>query len=152
MKKWLIAALLIFLAVLIAVSAVLILRFVALYSSRQSGAAQETENSADIEAYVNKNWSDYDCSYDPASHVLTMTKKVSMLYDDACAYGGSVYTDELAPETFQKDAASIALDISAHCSAPSVSVTLCYLSSDEEPIFTVGSSGDIWTCWDTEAP
>ncbi|MBO2527923.1 MAG: hypothetical protein CW335_07115 [Clostridiales bacterium] len=152
MKKWPIAALLILLVVLIAVSAVLILRFVTLYSSRQSDAPQEAEKSADIEAYVKENWSGYDCSFDSASQVLTLTQNTPMLYDDVCTYGGSVYSDDLAPESFQHDAASVAIDVASHCNAPSLSVTLCYLSSDNKPIFTVSSDGDIWTCWKTEAP
>lgn len=149
MKKWLIAALLIFLAVLIAVSVFLVVRFFDLYSATQQDATEETQQSADIEAYVNEHWPGYEAAYDPASNVLTLSRETALSYDAACAYGGSVYEGELAPVTFQQDAASIALDVAAHCGRSSLSVTLCYLSSDGKAIFTVSSGGEVWTCWET---
>ena len=152
MKKWLIAALLIFLAVLIALGVFLIVRFLSLYGSMQTDETEATAQSADIVAYAKEHWSDYDPVYDPAAGVLTLSKTTAMTYDAACAYGGSVYTDELAPETFQQNAASIAFDVAAHCGAPSLSVTLCYRCTDGQPIFTVSSGGEIWTCWETDAP
>ena len=152
MKKRLIAALLIVLALLIAVGVFLIVRFLSLYSDMQQDVATETEQSADIEAYVKEHWTGYEPSYDPDSCVLTLSKDTAMTYDAACAYGGSVYKDELAPETFRTNVAYIAFDIAAHCDVPSLSVTLSYRSTDGKPIFTVGSDGEIWTCWDTDGP
>ena len=148
MKKWLIAALLIFLALLVAVSVFLVVRFLKLYGTTQQDVKEETQQSADIEAYVNEHWSGYEAAYDPASNVLTLSRETALPYDAACAYGGSVYEGELAPETFQQDAASIALDVAAHCGRSNLSVTLCYVSSDGKPIFTVSSGGEIWTCWE----
>lgn len=147
MKKRLIAALLILLALLIAVGVFLIVRFLSLYGGMQKEAAQESTRSADVEAYVKEHWPGYEASYDDTTRTLTLSKETQLDYDAACAYGGSVYTDSLAPETFRHDAASIALDVSAHCDVPTLSVTLCYLSADGTPIFTVSSSGDVWTCW-----
>lgn len=152
MKKWLIAALLVFLAVLIAVSVFLVVRFLDLYGATQQDAAEETQQSADIEAYVNEHWPGYEAAYDPASNVLTLSRETALSYEAACAYGGSVYEGELAPETFQQDAASIALDVAAHCGIASLSVTLRYVSSDGSPIFTVSSGGEIRTCWDAAEP
>ena len=150
MKKWLIAALLIFLAALIALGVFLIARFVSVYSETQTEATET--RSEDIEAYVEEHWSNYDASYHPATHVLTLTQKTTLTYEAACVYGGSVYEGELAPQTYQHDAASIALDVASHCGVSALSVTLCYLSSEEKPIFTVSSGGDIWTCWETNEP
>ena len=152
MKKFLIAALLIFLAMLIAVSVFLIVRFLSLYGEMQQDVTAETEQSSDIEAYVKEHWSGYDAAYDPATHVLTLSRETQMRYDDACAYGGSVYEGELAPQTYQRDAANIALDVASHCGSPSLSVTLCYLSTDGKPIFTVSNDGTVWTCWETKEP
>lgn len=152
MRKWLIAALLIFLALLIAVGVFLIVRFLSLYGEMQTDATEATAQSADIVSYAKEHWSAYDPAYDPATCILTLSKKTALTYDAACVYGGSVYADELAPETFQNDAASIALDVAAHCGVSSLSVTLCYLSEDGKPIFTVGSGGEIWTCWAQNEP
>ena len=152
MKKWLIAALLLLLALLIAGSVFLVVRFLSLYGETQQDATQETDKSADILAYVNEHWAGYDAVYDPMSRVLTLSKETQLTYDAACAYGGSVYAGELAPETYQSDASSIALDVAAHCGTSSLTVTLCYRSTDGEPIFTVSSGGEIWTCWDTNEP
>ncbi|MBQ3356747.1 MAG: hypothetical protein IJG45_06505 [Oscillospiraceae bacterium] len=152
MKKWLIAALLIFLALLIAVSVFLIVRFLSIYGDSQKTAETETAQGADIEAYVTEQWPGYRAAYDRASGILTLSKDTPLSYDDACAYGGSVYEGELAPETFQRDVSSIALDVASHCGVSSLTATLCYLSTDEKPIFTVSSSGEIWTCWNTTEP
>lgn len=152
MKKWLVAALLIFLALLIAVSVFLIVRFLSLYGEMRQDATAPTEQRADVEAYVTAHWHGYDASYDAASCVLTLSKVTQLRYEEACAYGGSVYEGALAPETFQQNAASIALDVASHCAIPSLSVTLCYLSSDGKPIFTVSSGGSVWTCWETNEP
>lgn len=150
MKKWLIAALLLFLALLIALGVFLIVRFVSLYAETQTEATEA--QSVDIEAYVTEHWEGSTPTYDALSGILTLTRRTAMTYDAACAYGGSVYEGELAPETFQADAAAIALDVASHCGVPSLTVTLCYLSSDEAPILMVSSSGEIWTCWETKEP
>lgn len=152
MKKRLIAALLIFLALLIALSVFLIVRFLSLYNDMQQDEAAGNEQSADVDAYVKEHWSGYESDYDPAARVLTLSRKTEMTYDAACAYGGSVYEGDLAPETFRQNAASIALDVATHCGTSSLSVTLCYLSTDGKPIFTVSSGGEIWTCWQTNEP
>ncbi|MBQ6431734.1 MAG: hypothetical protein IJJ99_07660 [Oscillospiraceae bacterium] len=152
MKKWLIAALLIVLAILIAVSVFLVVRFLAVYDETEPDTTKETAASSDIAGYAMEQWPDYQISYDPASDVLTLSKETALNYESACAYGGSVYEGELAPATFRQDAASIALDVAARCGRPALTVTLCYLSSDGKPIFTVDSGGSVWTCWETEKP
>lgn len=153
MKKWLIAALLILLAaILILLAVFLILRFCSIYSSMQTDATEAPAQKTDIISYVKEHWSAYEPAYDPETGVLTLSKETALTYDAACAYGGNVYEGDLAPQTYQQDAASIAIDVAAHCSAPSLSVTLCYLSSDGKPIFTVGSGGEVWTCWETNGP
>ena len=147
MKKWMIAALLISLALLIAAVILLIV----IGGGANSSAAEESvdDTATGIVNYTKEHWPGYDnVTYDPASGVLTLSKKTSMDYDTACAYGGSGYE----PETYRQIAAMIALDVAAQCSSPSLSATLCFLSTDGKPIFTVGSGGEIWTCWETSEP
>ncbi len=167
MKKWLIAALLIFFAILIAVTAFLLVRFLSLYGEAQtdgaatgergsaapSDASGNAEQGSDIVRYAKEHWSGYDdITFDPASGVLTLSKKTAMDFDAACAYGGSVYEGALAPETYRQTAQMIALDVGTQFQHSSLSVTLCYLSADGTPIFTVDSGGSVWTCWETKEP
>lgn len=153
MKKSLIAAVLV---ILFSVILLTVAIFLIVGAAQQKAAEEPTQESAQgpdsIITYVKENWSGYQPLYDPATNVLTLSRETAMDYEAACAYGGSVYEGDLAPETFRQNAASIALDVSAHCSEPSLSVTLCYLSSDGKPIFTVSSGGEIWTCWETGEP
>ncbi len=164
MKHGLTAALLFFFAVLIAVAVFLIIQFFSILDSSQPDAAEtpvqssdaqpaeEASQNARIVEYTKEHWQDYNVSYDPAANELTLSKETAMDHEAACAYGGSVYEGKSAPETYLQTVQIIAIDVSAHCDSPGLSATLCYLSSDGKPIFTVSSGGEIWTCWESEDP
>lgn len=150
MKKSLIVAVLI---ILFSVILLIVAVFLLVGTAQQNAAEDPTQAPAQgpesIIAYVKENWPGYEPLYDPAANILTLSRETAMDYEAACAYGGSVYEGDLAPETFRQSAASIAFDVATNCNEPSLSVKLCYLSSDGKPIFTVSSGGEIWTCWET---
>ena len=113
-------------------------------------SADDTESTAQklsVQDYAAQKLPEFDCSYDEAAGALTLSRSASLSYDDACAIGGKVYVDELAPETYLAQARSISLDVEVQCGSP-VNVVLCYCSTDGKPIFTVSSGGEIWTCWE----
>ena len=146
MKKWLIIGVAIILVVLLTAGIFLCIRFVSLYRE-----TQETETAADglsVEEYAAQKLPEFAWEYDRKTNTLTLSRVSSLSYEDACSIGGKVYVDELAPETYLDQARSIDLDITAQCRSGALTVVLCYLSTDGEPIFTVSSEGDIWTCWE----
>lgn len=147
MKKWLIAAILIVLTVLIAVNILLFLRFYSIYSSMESSDPEPSTQQTDVEAYIATLWPAFTCEYSDGS--LTMTQTTTISYAGALSYGKEVYCDDLAPETYLSDAVAVAADVASHCGV-SARVTFRFLSSDGEPIFTVCSDGTIWTCWGAE--
>lgn len=147
MKKWLIAAIAIVLVLLLALSVFLIIYFIGLAESTEPSADNEVEYEA-VEEYVAKVWPNYESDYDSENQILTLSYETTMTYENACSYGGSVYTDELAPETYLDQVRSIAIDVIAHCGCRSLNVILQYTSSDGKPVFTVCSDGSIWTCWE----
>ena len=147
MKKWLVAAILIVLVVLIAASVFLVLRFYSIYSSLDSSDPEPSTQQTDVEAYIAPLWPAFTCEYSDGS--LTMTQTTTISYAGALSYGKEVYCDDLAPETYLSDAVAVAADVASHCGV-SARVTFRFISSDGEPIFTVCSDGTIWTCWGAE--
>lgn len=147
MKKGLIAAILVVLAILIAVSIFLVLRFYDIYSSMESSDSEAATLQTDVEAYIAPLWPSFTCEYSEGT--LTMTQATTISYAGALSYGKEVYCDDLAPETYLSDAVTVAADIGSHCGA-SAKVTFRFVSSDGEPIFTVSSDGTVWTCWGDE--
>lgn len=145
MKKRLIIAAAIILVVLIAVCVFLGVKFLSLY--RSAGDTESAAQKLSVQDYAAQKLPEFDCAYDEAAGALTLSRSVSLSYDDACAIGGKVYVDELAPETYLPQARSISLDVEAQCGR-TVTVVLCYRSTDGKPIFTVSSGGEIWTCWE----
>lgn len=146
MKKWLILAVAIILVILLTVGVFLCIRFVSLY--RETQETESTAQSLSVEEYAAQKLPEFAREYDRKTNTLTLSRVSSLSYEDACSIGGKVYVDELAPETYLNQARSIDLDITAQCRSGALTVVLCYLSTDGEPIFTVSSEGDIWTCWE----
>lgn len=147
MKKWMIALIAIVLVLLLTLSVFLIVYIIKLAESTDTTAQTEVSYE-DIETYAANHWPDYVCDYDSDTQILTLSHETTMSYDNACSYGGNVYTDELAPETYLNQVRSIAIDVISHCGNSSVNVILEYESSDGKPIFSVNSDGSIWTCWE----
>lgn len=146
MKKWLILAVAIILVVLLTVGVFLCIHFVSLY--REANETESTAKKLSVEEYAAQNLQEFTHEYDKKTNTVTLTRISSLSYDDACSIGGRVYVDELAPETYLEQVRSIDLDITAQCRSGALTVVLCYLSTDGQPIFTVSSEGDIWTCWE----
>lgn len=146
MKKWLIIAVAIILVVLLTAGVFLCIRFVSIY--RETQETESTAQSLSVEEYAAQKLPEFVREYDRKTNTLTLSRVSSLSYEDACSIGGKVYVDELAPETYLGQARSIDLDITAQCRSGALTVVLCYLSTDGEPIFTVSSEGDIWTCWE----
>ncbi|MGN1306333.1 MAG: hypothetical protein ACI4V3_01535 [Faecousia sp.] len=146
MKKWLIIAVAIILVVLLTAGVFLCIRFISIY--RETQETESTAQSLSIEEYAAQKLPEFVREYDRKTNTLTLSRVSSLSYEDACSIGGKVYVDELAPETYLNQARSIDLDITAQCRSGALTVVLCYLSTDGEPIFTVSSEGNIWTCWE----
>lgn len=111
-------------------------------------AHEATELPVDAAAYASAHWPRYEVSYDPAAQVLSLTQKAEISYANACAFGGNVYTQELAPESFLTEVRAIAADVATNCKIPALTVSLSYLSTDGIPIFTVCSDGSVSSCWE----
>lgn len=139
MKKWWIPVIALLLLALIGGAIFLCVRF---FSIAKDAAAPV---QADVLAYAEETYPQYDCSYDGG--VLTLRNTLTLTYEQACSIGGSIYTGELAPETYLSAVQAIALDISARC-GQAVNVALVQESSDGQPVFTVGSNGQITVCWE----
>lgn len=147
MKKWMVAVIAIVLVAFIALAIFMVVYIVSLAGS--SDTTSQTETSfEDVEAYAEEHWPNYLCSYNKDDHTLTLSQDTTMSYENACSHGGSVYTDELAPETYLNQVRTIAIDLVTHCADSSVNVILEYVSTDGKPIFSVNSNGSIWTCWE----
>lgn len=146
MKKWLFLAVAIILVVLLITGVFLCIRFVSVY--REANETESTAQALSVEEYAAQKLPEFAHAYDKSTHTLTLTRLSSLSYEDACSIGGKVYVEELAPETYLEQVRSIDLDIAAQCRSGALTVVLCYLSTDGEPIFTVSSEGDIWSCWE----
>lgn len=147
MKKWMIVVI----AVVLVAALVFIgfcVKFIVDIAKGADVSSQTDASYEDVEAYAEKHWPNYICSFNADDRVLTLSQDTTMSYDNACSYGSSVYTDELAPETYLNQVRSIAIDVIAHCGDSSLNVVLEYVSNDGKPIFSVGSDGSIWTCWE----
>lgn len=97
-----------------------------------------------VEAYAARTWPDYSADY--SGGVLTLVRETDMTYAEACALGGDIYRDELAPETYVGVVQTIAMDVAATCGvAPTV--VLRYSATDGGTVFSVSSTGEIETCW-----
>lgn len=146
MKKWLIAAIALFVVILCTVCVFLCVRFVSLYRD-----AKETEPPAQtlsVEEYAAQKLPEYERTYDKKTNTLTLTRASALSYEEACTIGGNIYVDELAPETYLNQVRSIDLDVTAQCNCGALTVVLCYTATDGTPIFTVSSEDEIWTCWE----
>lgn len=146
MKKWLIAAIAIILVVLITVCVFVCIRFLSIY--REAKEETTSGQTLSVEEYAAQKLPEFEREYDKTTNTLTLSRTASLSYADACSLGGKVYVDELAPETYLEQVRSIDLDITGQCRCGALTVVLRYLSTDGEPIFSVSSEGDIWTCWE----
>lgn len=150
MKKWMIAVILLLVVCLLVLGVFLCVRFVGLYQSAKQPEAESGKLS--VEQYAAERLAEFDVSYDAAARLLTLSRTAGMNYDDARSYGGRVYVDELAPETYLDQARSIALDAIASTGCAGLCVKLSYLSTDGQEIFSAASDGTVWKCWESVSP
>lgn len=147
MKKWLVAAIVAFLVILITVGAVLIVHFISLY--REVNQSSPTAELRAVQEYAEEMLPDYIAhEYNAETQTLTLKRASELSYDDACAIGGNIYCDELAPQTYLAQVQLHALDIASHCDCSNLTVVLCVVSTEGKPIFTVSSGNEIWMCWE----
>ena len=146
MKKSLIALVLVILALLIGLGVFLVVQFIGLTDSAEPEPVEQDAEA--ITEYVKEHWPDFDASYDPSEKILTLSQPTKLSYEAACDYGGNIYCDELAPESYLPQARSIAIDIMGNCGCSGVNVVLSYESTEGKPVFTVNSNGTVWVCWE----
>lgn len=146
MKKWLITAIVLFVVVLFALCVYLGVSLVSIH--RQASGAEASSAVNSVEEYVAEHLQNYDADYAADTQTLTLYRVSTLTYEEACSFGGSVYADELAPETYLDQVYSISMDMIAQCQTEELTVVLCYTATDGEPIFTVSSAGEVWMCWD----
>ena len=142
MKKLVLFSALFVFLVIIAVGVYAVINIASLGESESAESINATEQLklSSVEQYASEKYPDYTASYDPDSTTLTLKKKTDFSLNSA----SSVYTD---PTSYLSQAQFIALDISYACEEPDLTVVLCYLSKDSEPMLSVASNGKITKHW-----
>lgn len=103
----------------------------------------------EVTAYAQEHWAQYaPFLYDSEEALLTMTMRTAMDYETACERGGSVYSGELAPESYLDTVRIVAMQLADACELQTLTVTMQCVSSDEMTVFTVSTDGTVWCCWE----
>ncbi len=144
MKKFMVFAAVFVVLIVLFVGIYLAVTFLSLGSDSQ--ATQDTIEAAelpssDILEYVSQNFPEFTAKYDAAGKILTLYKTTSFSLQSA----QSIYTDT---STYLTQAQIFALDISAACAEPELTVILCYLSKDDEPMLSISSDGTVMNHWE----
>lgn len=141
LKKTVLILILSLVVLLIALSVFLLVRFVALAEKTDDASAPLPS----VEAYARETYPEFSCRLD--GDCLTLSKSTQMAYDTACSVGASVFCDELAPETYLAQLHAIRADLLSSCEVDALTVRLAYLSSEGETIWSIDTSGSVFTCW-----
>lgn len=146
MKKTLsLAAIAISLSALVLIGAMVALFAVA---GGQAGT-KTTQRAVQLDAYIQENWQPYRfADYDAATSTLTLRVDSTMTYAQACSFGGEIYTDSLALPDYAPTLAQIVTSAAAECEQRPRTAVLQGYSADGVLIFTVGSDGAVWCCWE----
>ncbi len=113
--------------------------------------AQEPGGLSDqrkIEAFVVEKWH-FDRA-DVKDSVLTAVREMDLTLREAELVGATVFTGDLAPESYLSQAATLHADVMSSFGLTELRTVIRYESSDEEEIFSVDSDGNILTCWERE--
>ena len=110
-------------------------------STSQNEPTATTQKQVEIIDYVMENYTDFAAQYDATAKHLQLTKTTSFSLESAA----SIYDDT---STYLTQAQIFALDISAVCGEPDLTVELCYLSKDGEPMLSVASDGTVTKHWE----
>lgn len=151
MKKYLIFFVVFFLLALLVLSVYLCIEFLGVYQEANEAndpTASATESFSDIESFVQEKWRTERAEYDEKSQSLTLYQSYDLTYEQACAIGGNIFTEDIAPESYFAQIATVAADVTTQFHCPNLLVTMAFVSSDGEVIFSVNSNGDIKTCWE----
>ncbi len=141
MKKLLIFAAVFVTLVILVVGIYLVVSLVSMQSDpSQTEPVLTTQARAHVEDYAIENYPDFSAEYDAQAKLLRLTKTTSFSLQSA----SSIYDDT---STYLTQAQIFALDISAVCAEPELTVELCYLSKDGEPMLSVSSDGEVTKHW-----
>ena len=139
MKKWLIAA-----AVFVLIIVVFLTVFIVIKLAPFGAKEEPSSGTAAFPAeYAQKNYPDYQSSYDPEQKLLTLKKQT----DFSLASASAIYTDD---KTYATQVRLLALDILAACDDPEIEVVLQYVSRDGEPMYSISSTGRIIRYWEED--
>lgn len=149
MKKSMMILLILLLVLLLAGSAFGIYSFISVYGRAQGQALDPAAaGSREVEAFLIDQWNFQQAELE--GKTLTAVRTMDLSYDDACLVGATVFTDDLAPESYLSQAATILEDVENTFAMEGLTLVLRMESNDEKVIFSVDSEGNIQTCWTVE--
>ncbi|MBE6985536.1 MAG: hypothetical protein E7434_08040 [Ruminococcaceae bacterium] len=142
MKRLLIFAAIFVLLVSLIVGVYLVISLLSMEAdTTQTESILTTQPKSDVETYAAEKYSDFTAQYDAEQQLLILSKTTSFSLQSA----QSIYTDT---STYLTQAQIFALDVSAICGVPELTVELCYLSKDGEPMLSVASDGSVTKHWE----
>ena len=139
MKKWLIAAVIFVIIIMVAVTVFAVIKLAPLGSKEEA----VSEGILSPESYAREHYPDYNVIYDAGQKLLILEKKT----DFSMSSASSIYADD---DTYTVQVRILALDILDACGDPEIEVLLRYLSKDGEPMYSVSSLGPIVRYWEKD--
>ena len=129
----------------------LLLLFLGIYNKTQtpSTSHESVSTVSDPVEYLVDSWHFSDALWDRATNTVTAIRVYDLSYENGKKIGGQVFTDDLAPDTYLSQAATIAADLSSRFSMEDITVVISFRSHDGGELFSVDSIGNISTCWDS---
>ena len=125
---------------------VLVWGFFRVYGEAKTGGGLGEQRR--IEDFVVDKWH-FDRA-DIKDSVLTAVREMDLTLREAELVGATVFTGDLAPESYLSQAATLHADVIATFGLTELRTVIRYESSDGEEIFSVDSEGKILTCWEAE--
>ncbi len=123
--------------------------FVVLYGKSQGQSTDATTvNVERLESFMITEWGFEGAELE--GDTLTAIRSMSLSYEEACLVGGAVFTDDLSPESYLSQAATIQADVESTFGLKDLTLILSFRSTDGKEIFSVDSQGNITTCWTKE--
>ena len=149
MKKSMMIFLILLLVVLLIGSAVGIYSFISVYGRAQGQALDPaTASSREVEAFLVEQWNFQQAEL--RGKTLTAVRTMDLSFEEACLVGSAVFTDDLSPESYLSQAATILEDVESTFSMEGLTLVLRMESNDDREIFSVDSQGNNQTCWTVE--
>ena len=149
MKKTMILLICGILLLLLVGSFFILKTFVSIYGQSQGQTTHATTaNPEKLESFLIDQWG-FE-AVEAEGNCITAIRSLSLSYEDACLVGASVFTDDLSPETYLSQAATIQADVESTLGLTDTELILSFRSTDGKEIFSVDSAGNISTCWTVE--